>query len=822
MTAIGRKVVGDLWQRGSRTRTVLIVLTIMLGLSVFGAVLAAYAILDRELEGGYRETNPASATLWTEAVDDDSLAAAAAIPGVQAVDARQVVTGRIRVGPVEWRTLLLIAPRSFEDLRVSRFRLQEGAWPPSDGEMLVERDAFRVARAGIGDAVTVRTPNGTDQTLRISGSVHDPGQAQARMENVVYGYVTLATIQMLGERPALDQLKLAVHPGQNTEAGVLPIVTAASEVLTKSGRAVRRHEITTDHPHADLMGLLLLIHACFGTSVLVISGLLAVHLLAAHMAGQERQVGVMQALGATRWQAAQIYLAQAAVIGIAALIPAALLGIVGAGVLARVMGVYLNFDITSAAVPAWVVLLQVVVGLAIPLAAAAYPVWNAARAPVRRALAGGDGGPGPFGARVSDRLLARVGGSIPAPLLLSIRNTARRRTRLAITVITLAAGGLFFVTALNIRASMVGMLDALFSTRRYDLSVTLAGMVPIERIERAIRATPGVVDAEGWITTQAAVVRDGPAGDAPPASHSTRLPFSGHGGGATVIHGSSGGATDRFTVLAVPPETRVHAPRLDDGRVLAPADTDALVVNSALARREHLRVGSEITLRMGPAEQTWRVVGISREPFSPPLAYVPRAFFERAGHVGMANSVRLVLEARDAPSVARVRADLDRGFERENIRALASLGTADGRFAFDQHFVMIYDFLIIMAIVILGVGGAGLASTMGLAVIERRRELGILLCLGARPRTLWFIVVAEGVVVAVVAWVLAAVASYPLGSVAGDAMVGMMFRTSLDFVFEPMGPAIWLLVSIVVGAAASLAAAWRATRLSVREALGVA
>ena len=50
----------------------------------------------------------------------------------------------------------------------------------------------------------------TCQTLRVTGSVHDVGQAQARMENVVYGYVTLETLALLGEEPYLDQLKILV------------------------------------------------------------------------------------------------------------------------------------------------------------------------------------------------------------------------------------------------------------------------------------------------------------------------------------------------------------------------------------------------------------------------------------------------------------------------------------------------------------------------------------------------------------------------------------------------------------------------------------
>ena len=87
---------------------------------------------------------------------------------------------------------------------------EAGEWPPAPGEILIERDAFQVAKAAIGDIVTIETPSGREQTLRVAGSVHDVGQAQARMENIVYGYITPATLAALGEKPSLDRLNMLV------------------------------------------------------------------------------------------------------------------------------------------------------------------------------------------------------------------------------------------------------------------------------------------------------------------------------------------------------------------------------------------------------------------------------------------------------------------------------------------------------------------------------------------------------------------------------------------------------------------------------------
>ena len=70
MTTIWRKAIRDFWRE--RARTVLVVLAIALGISAFAAVLSSYAILTRELDLGYLATNPASAVMRLDSIDDDT------------------------------------------------------------------------------------------------------------------------------------------------------------------------------------------------------------------------------------------------------------------------------------------------------------------------------------------------------------------------------------------------------------------------------------------------------------------------------------------------------------------------------------------------------------------------------------------------------------------------------------------------------------------------------------------------------------------------------------------------------------------------------
>jgi len=781
MNTLWRKAIRDFWHE--RARTALVVLAIALGISAFASVLSSYAILTRELDVGYLATNPASAVIRVDSADDDLVKAILQNPEVSDAEPRRTISGQIKAGPAQWRNLILFVVNDYGNIRVSRLVPESGAWPPSTGEILIERDAFQVANAKIGDAVTVKTANGVEQPLVISGSVHDVGQAQARMENIVYGYITVETLVQLGENGTLNELNILVTQNRFDKDHINRVVADVEKLIKSSGHYVYRTNVPRPgkHPHSDLTGVLLLAMSSFGLFVLVLSGILVINLLTAMMASQVRQIGVMKAIGGTRGQIARIYFGQALFLGIAAVIVSVPLGITGSRVLCSYMAYFLNFDINSFAVPLWVYLLVALVGIAAPLIAAALPVLRGTRVPVRVALSNFGLSQTTFGAGALDRALARIGGTFSL-IVLAIRNSFRRRVRLALTLLTLTAGGLFFMLALNVRASMINTLDHMFAARRFDLSISLANPYELGKIERAVNNTKGIKRAEGWFTTEMSL-------------------------------------SDRFNVVALPADTQLLDLEIIEGRNLAPGDIDAIVVNSALAGHEpKMRVGETVVLRLMGTETTWHVVGIAREAFSPSVAYVPLSAMQQF-YPEMVNSLRLALVNAGDDGISNVRAELDRNLEQQGVRARGSSTTAESRFSFDEHMLMIYVFLIVMSAIIGGVGGLGLMTTMSLNVFERRREMGVMRALGATPRIVWLIVVAEGVVIGLLSWTIAALLAWPLSKAIGNLLVRVLFRSGLDFTFEPLGLLIWMLVSIGLSALASFLPAWRASRATVREAL---
>jgi putative ABC transport system permease protein len=783
MTTLWKKAIRDFWTE--RARTALVVVAIALGISAFASVLSSYAILTRELDRGYLNTNPASAVLRVDRVDDELVKAILQNPEVSDAEPRRIVTGQIKAGPIQWRNLTLFVVKDYADIRVSKLERETGAWPLAAGEILIERDALQVAKVKIGDRVTVKTPNGSEQQLLVSGSVHDVGQAQARMENIVYGYINLATLAQLGEEPYLDRLNILVRNNRFDRAHIERVANDVKTLIESRGRRVRHLEIPRPgkHPHSDLTGMLLLAMSSFGLFVLLLSGILVVNLLTALMASQVRQIGVMKAIGGTRWQIARVYFGQALFLGIAAVVVSIPLGVIGSRALCDYMAMFLNFDINSYAVPVWVYAAVVIVGIAAPLIAAAYPVWRGTGVPVRVALTDFGLSRTTFGASGFDRLLARIGGRF-STIVFAIRNSFRRRARLALTLLTLAAGGLFFLSALNIRASIINTLDRMFAARKFDLAVTFSKPYAWERIQRAVSNTQGITHAEGWFFTDGLLAPD-----------------------------------TEFTVAALPLDTKLLDLELLEGRFLQPGDTNALVINNSLAARApSMRVGQTVTLRIDSVESSWRVVGLVKEAYSPAIAYIPLDFMNQR-QPGMTNSLRLSLAQNDFDSISIVKQNFDRNLEQQGVRARGSSSKAENRFGFDQHMLMIYIFLIVMSVIVGSVGALGLMTTMSLNVLERRREMGVLRAIGATPRVVWLMIVVEGLVIGILSWTIAAVLAWPVSKALGNMLVRAMLQGGLDFIFEPWGLLIWFIVSISVSAAGSFLPAWKASRTTVREAL---
>ncbi len=777
------KLLRDAWLQRARSLLVLVALT--LALTGAGTLLDTWGLIRTVTVTKFVGSHPVSATLRFDRVDDALLAAIRERPEIAAARARRVLPGKIDTGAATLSAELFVLS-DWDTSRIGRLQPEQGQWPPRDGELVIETSAVGYANAKTGDRLALRIGGGATRGLPIAGVVRDVGLPPGWMDHVVYLYATQATAAELGAPAGLDQVQVVVRDLALDRAGVRRIALDLKELATQHGYTVRDIEVPEplSHPHAAQMDSMLMTQGAFGALTLLVAAFLIVNLIHALLAGQVRQIGVMKAVGGSPAQIAVLYLGHALLIGVLSsglsLPLAAALARPYAGLKADM----LNFPLDDTAIPAWLLALQFAVGALLPVLAAALPVARACRMPVAEALRD----PG----IASDALTVRRGPALPGlsrPLQLALSNAFRRRQRIVLTLLALATGGAVFIASDNLRTSVTTAVDRIFAGNRYDVALRFADGASAGALEDAARKVDGVRAVQALASTRALVAED-----------------------ADLMRES-------FLLVGAPPGSAMLQPLVEDGRWLVVDDADAIVVSRQLLRAHpSIAVGGTVALEVDGQSRRWQVVGVV-ESGPQAVAYVTAAAMralrgdDHAATLLVATtSDRLALRL---DAIARLRAAL----EEAGMPVVGSLTVGELRRVFEDHLLLVVQFLAAMGWVMIGVGALGLASSLGIAVLERRREIGVLRAIGAGHGTIAGLVVVESLVIAALSWLAALPLSMPISAALCNAFGRIMFSVPTLVVPRVGGMAIWLLLSAVVAVLAALWPARGALQVVVREAL---
>jgi putative ABC transport system permease protein len=382
---------------------------------------------------------------------------------------------------------------------------------------------------------------------------------------------------------------------------------------------------------------------------------------------------------------------------------------------------------------------------------------------------------------------------LPRPLALSFRTALARRARLLLAVGLLATGGAAFMAALNVTEAWTRAVDADFARRRYDLQLVFPELVATRDVERVLRTIPGVAGAEYWI------------------------------GSSPWLIDPQGVATTSVSLTGVEPRSPLLAPRIVAGRWLADGDTNAVVVNQAVALRGRTYApGDTLRLRLRGVTRTFTVAGVARELAPMPTVYATRAHVlaVTGRSPDSTRTARVVLERHGAAAERKAARAIEQVFEAGGLRLSHLQRMEDAKQGILDHLVIIFSILTLAASVVVFVGSLGLASTLTLSVLQRTRELGVMGALGATPRTLATHIWLEGLCLALLSWLGAVLLTLPLSWALGAACGNIFLKAPLDLYLSPRAVAIWLGLVLVLGTFSSFHPALRAARLRVRDALG--
>lgn len=777
----------------NKSRTILVLVAMIIGIVGVGSVLNARAILSREMDENYLRTNPASATLWVQALSDELIEKAKEIPGVKDVEGRRSLLGRVQTADGTGKEIKIFVIKDFKDIKNSSFTPEDGKWPPAKGEILIERAALDLVEAGIGDIINVKIPGYPATDLRLSGTVHAPALAPAWMEDMVYGFISLETYEAIGGKDGLNEFKFVVSEKPMDKKHIRDIAYSAKEWFEGNGILVQRIEIPKPgkHPHATQMETLLFLLEAFGFLTFVLSAIIVANMISALLSQQIRQIGMMKAVGGKNGQVMAIYLCIVLVLGLISLIVSVPLAVIAGRAYAYLCADILNFQIFSSAIPIRIMLVQTGIGLFLPLIAAMYSTVKGSSITVREALQ--DYGVITKKAVVgsNEKRLSKLN-RLSRPFLLTVRNTFRKKGRLLFTLAVLSIGGALFITAMNVYSSMNNSALGFINSFKYDTSIRLSGSYPKAGLEGEIRKVNGVETVEIWGGTKAArIYPDGMSGNS-------------------------------FNVLAIPTDTKMVSPiEPERGRWLLANDTNTIVVNHMVLTLEpDLQVGDTITLKMNGKESLWKIGGIVTEIMSEPKAYVNQEYFQSAIPQNDSNqNAMVILNSNESASLESMAGSLQAELESKGYEIVVIKLLENIRAMVEGHLLLLAVMLIIMAILGIIVGGLGLSTTMSINIMERTREIGVMRAIGASNRSIFRIILGEGAILGLFSWIIAVIIALPFSSYISYTFGDIFFEAPLKSVVSLLGVVIWLGLSIIFASIASLYPAKRASEISVRDAL---
>ncbi len=369
----------------------------------------------------------------------------------------------------------------------------------------------------------------------------------------------------------------------------------------------------------------------------------------------------------------------------------------------------------------------------------------------------------------------------------------------------LASAGTVFVAGMSLSSGTAAVDDERQAQRTWDVDVQLAGPAATDEVVGLVARVPRVNQVEGW--------NSAPTGVAGPGQipFSRTYPDQGHG---------------RVSVTAVPANTTTLAPpKLLDGRWLSPTETGAVVLEQRTRDKTvpEVRAGDNVQLFIGGQATAWRVVGIAEEVGSHgaggSVYATARGFAEAVGGPQQVNQLRITTDSHDDRSRLAVAGAIETALTEAGfpVRAANSISRTDAISA--GHLGPVILVLLGVALPLGVIGGIGLATTMSANILDRTREFGVMHAIGARPERVRRIVTTEGVFLALASLLMAVIPTLVLTAVLGAAWGNLYMGGPLPFRISMPAALIWAAIAVLGAVLATEAAAARAGRLTVREAL---
>jgi putative ABC transport system permease protein len=787
LSASLRKSVTDLSRR--RARTVFSVLTLALAVASI-SFFAVPTLIDRAMQGEVRAGRLADVTVALRPVKltNEQLGALAALPNVEAVEARSSVDVRVLIG-ARRAPARVIGVRDFARQRVDVVRVESGAFPGRRELLADVQDANVGVYAGrTGDTVTVVGGAGEQAKFVVSGRGRSlPGGEQVQDENVIVLYAPSATVAALSGEAGYEELALRLHD-PSPSAAQTTIAAVRRSLSTVPGFA-GFSDLPGVRAPGDWPGKVETQKFADLLSVITILALLSAIVLISNtmstlVAEQTREIGIMRAVGARRRQVAVIYLQTTLLLGALGALVGIGLGVLLSGLLARYFGsMFWAVDVSFGVDPV-VLVVSVLVGLFAPPLAALPAIRRGLRVELREALEASGSALG--GQDAADRVLRRVG-FLPRAMQIGLRNIGRRKRRSLATalIVALAVGNLLAV--LGLAAAATETSRASWGDHLEDVQISIGGRgLSNGQAQQAIRSTPGVAEAEPVLKNTVSLA-----------------------------------GTEAF-VWGVE-RTPLFRYRLADGRWFSAGESrgrePVAVIERNIAQIAGVHMGERVALATAAGTVDFRIIGIStNQQEDGTVLFVPLATARSLlGQPAGATTYWVRTASHDHAFVDRTTSRLE-----DRMTALGYDVTSQIKYIAERDEIAanrtLTTTIALLGFVIVAMSMVGLANAITTNVLERTREIGILRCIGARGRDVRRIFTTEGIALAMAGWLL----GIPLGYALDRLLVRLVWEVvdvRVPVVFPPANLLIALIGTVVLALVVLLLPVRRAARLRPGNAL---
>jgi putative ABC transport system permease protein len=610
---------------------------------------------------------------------------------------------------------------------------------PGAGEVLADAGNARAAdyATPAGSTISMRNSRGTMVTLRVTGTglnlAATPG---ANGSTTPVFYATLATVESL--RGVHGYNYLGFRLTRDTTAGQNQVIAEARAYLTRIAGTDPITSLPAVRDAGTYPGKAAFSKtATFLYIITVLAFISALFLISSTMntliAEQAGEIAILKTLGARRRQIAGITVRTAVMLGAIGAIPGTILGVLFADLLARNFAVRFIDVAFGFAVSVPVIVVSLLIGPVLAVAASLPGLRRALRRPVAQTLAGDAAAS--YGSGWLDRAVARSGllssGRLSTGLRMGLRNALRSKRRSAATIAQVAVAAGLAISLLALGQSIDALIGQAIGKLHFSVGVGEAATSrsqPFTSRAVAIAAgTPGVTAAQPTETSTAEY--DG-------------QPYAAWGLGARPLYSYDLSSGHWFTAAQA---------------AASAADTAVppVVIGPVVATATGAKVGQTLMLTMAQGPARVRVIGIDiGGNDSGAIVYFPRPVLERLdGNPGAADSIWVSTASSSHAAIDRAETAVSRrlgdaGFpaSTQAIYVIQQQTTAA-----ENSFLAIVE---ILGVLIVAIMLMGLASSLSMGVMERTREIGILRCVGARARNIRRVFTTEAVTLAIVGWVI--------------------------------------------------------------------